>query len=66
MPRIYPGRPRCPRATVGPALGRALRDSDVLRGWREEFQRDVVWITEGQPRTVSGIDDTAVDDAEFV
>ena len=44
----------------------ALRGNDVLRGRREEFQRDVVRITEGEPRTVSSIDDTAIDDTEFV
>lgn len=42
------------------------RRPDALRGRREEFQRDVVWITEGQPRTISSIDDTAIDDTESV
>jgi predicted ATPase/transcriptional regulator with XRE-family HTH domain len=38
----------------------------VLRGEREEFQRDVVRITERQRRTVRGIDDAAVGDTEPV
>jgi hypothetical protein len=40
--------------------------SAALRGEREEFQRDVVRITEGQRRAVSSIDDTAVGDTESV
>ncbi len=44
-----------------------LRGNHVLRGRRrEEFQRDVVRIAEGQSRTVGSIDDTAIDDTEFV
>lgn len=38
----------------------------ALRGEREEFQRDVVRITERQRRTVRGIDDAAVGDTEPV
>jgi hypothetical protein len=43
-----------------------LRRDRCLRGQREEFQRDIVRITEGQARTIIGIDDTAIDDAELV
>jgi hypothetical protein len=37
----------------------------VLRGRSEELQRDVVGITEGQPRTITSIDDAAVRNPEF-
>src|SRR5882757_9809306 len=40
--------------------------SAALRGEREEFQRDVVRITEGQRRAVSSVDETAVGDTESV
>jgi hypothetical protein len=40
--------------------------SIALRGRREELQRDVVRITEGQRRTVISIDDTSMSDPEFV
>lgn len=47
--------------------GTSNRDPQTaLRGEREEFQRDVIRITEGQRRTVRGIDDAAVGDTESV
>jgi hypothetical protein len=36
------------------------------RRWREEFERDVVRVPERQSRSVAGIHDAAVLNAEFV
>ena len=72
-PAFTPGparhaRPNLTTPLPCPVAARKANDlsAAALRREREEFQRDVVRITEGQCRAVSSIDDTAVGDTESV
>jgi hypothetical protein len=62
---VYPRGHHCRNQRLDPP-GRGPSLGSRQRVRREEFQRDVVRIPEGQSRTVGSMDDTAVDDTEFV